>query len=59
MTLLYLGLVRYSEYLLTQVVTRQFANTNSKILIFDKSMAEFIFVFKYVTSRICTIHSLS
>ena len=58
MTLLYLGLLRYSQYLLIQVVTRRFVNTNSKILICDKSMAEFI-VFKYVISRICTIHSLS
>ena len=42
MTLLYLGLLRYSQYLLIQVVTRRFVNTNSKILIFDKSMAEVI-----------------
>ena len=58
MTLLYLGLLRYSQCLFIQVVTRRILNTNSKILNFHKSMADFI-VFKYVISGIGTIDSLS
>ena len=42
-----------------QVVTRRILNTNSNLLNFHKSMADFIFVFKYVISRIGTIDSLS